>query len=68
MIFRASVSHLEKVHHCLRSEIYPQTPKVTPRSEISAQKKQFLLIQKNWLFLGAILEMVAILKSNVMGP
>ena len=63
MIFRAFVSHLEKVHHCLRSEIYTRTPKVTPRSEISGKRIQFLSIQKKLLFLGAILELVAILKS-----
>ena len=59
---------LQRYTICLRCEIYSLTPKVTPRSEISA-KQIFSFCQfKNFWFFLAILEMAAILKSYVMGP
>ena len=65
MIFRASGSHLEKVHPFLNMwNIHLKSP-----LEVKYLGKKIAFVDSKFLlFLGAILEMAAILKSYVMGP
>ena len=67
MIFRASGSHLEKVHHFLRCEIYSLTPKVTPRGEICGGGNSFCKF-KNFCYFWSHLGNGSHIEKLRMGP